>query len=576
MLDKSLLLFLKPFKKLGYIHTSRFLKNHHFLIYYICSPKYKEHTDQLEQNHFFVDVIIAAREINTKKIVKFHSISVSMTLLQYIAVGDVLDGNGVPLDRSYRQDIFTIQRPMTAFEYVSIETDNMLASFFKNKEAARGLGLEKELFAKYDINGYSLYVPVVEIIRYFYLGMTALSKQLMSPGGIGSTYTDFSYNAMTNTYQLDIVKKIPANNRYSILYFAHNEEYGKAFNSVYLNWYNTGLLQAPIPFQPLLNDLINFKADYVEMLPARLVLKITSSDHFKRTLDGMNLSIYHPDQRQAGANTRGGHSAKYHRRIVRTNNEVDTDAKTDRSVNPEYFYDERLDIIDPWAFSINEDERLAPAQDISMQQVRHIDEESEIGLSTNPGLTSGGTAAPLEFDRESIELTDAPPMELDQLIAELRQRGLEVIETDGVFEDRVFENGTTEGRAQAYSDPNLTVRRRYKLLHVYDEEKSFYLLDTQEQEYDHYSGEIEAVRPGLLVFPDPGCEDFEHQFAKLLIANLVMNSGTWFTRKTRQDHISPIDAIYDYKDRTISLRHIENPVRFADSIMRAIYKLSEN
>lgn len=66
--------------------------------------------------------------------------------------------------------------------------------------------------------------------------------------------------------------------------------------------------------------------------------------------------------------------------------------------------------------------------------------------------------------------------------------------------------------------------------------QSFYFLDVQEREYDHYGGETESVRPCLLVFPDPGCEDFESQFAKLLIANLVMNNGTWFMRKTRQSY----------------------------------------
>jgi uncharacterized linocin/CFP29 family protein len=52
-----------------------------------------------------------------------------------------------------------------------------------------------------------------------------------------------------------------------------------------------------------------------------------------------------------------------------------------------------------------------------------------------------------------------------------------------------------------------------------------------------------------------------------------MNGGTWFTRKTRADKISPIDAIYSYKDKTVSLRHIENPKRFADSILRAVERL---
>jgi hypothetical protein len=52
-----------------------------------------------------------------------------------------------------------------------------------------------------------------------------------------------------------------------------------------------------------------------------------------------------------------------------------------------------------------------------------------------------------------------------------------------------------------------------------------------------------------------------------------MNGGTWFTRKTRTDKISPIDAIYEYRDKTVSLRHIENRVKFADSVLRAVERL---
>ena len=83
-----------------------------------------------------------------------------------------------------------------------------------------------------------------------------------------------------------------------------------------------------------------------------------------------------------------------------------------------------------------------------------------------------------------------------------------------------------------------------------EEDKIFYLLDAQEREPDHFAGGDKTTRPGILVFPAPPVDNFEELFVKLLLAYIVINGSSWFTRKTRNDKMSPIDAIYRYKDKT--------------------------
>ena len=567
---------LESFKSLKQNFPNKFYRKKHiiFMIYYILSPISKDHDAQKQANHRYITVIISIKNKQTKQIIGFQTISVSMSLLPYLAIGDIINEDGNIEQRTYKEKVFTIHDQLNKYSFETVQSDPTLLSFFKNGNNIFNSGLQNELFLKFSqSNNSSLYIPVIEVIKYFYIGKSKLIDYVLSPARLSKTFSLFEFNEEEQKYYLNLNDCVNVRDKYNIFYFVHNKEYAIIFNKIVFNWMQTGILQAPIPFNPPHGDVLELKADYVTLGQSTMILKIINSNHMKVALDGINLSIYHPKENIRTANTDGKETVHWHRRQVHTNREIDTDAKTDTAINPEYIYDESLDEINEWEFSVNEERRQGEEYDSNLKTIIHPDEDSEIGLSTNEGLSRGGTAARMEIDRENLVITTADPIDLAGLIEELIKRGFKVSETDGIFEDRVYEDGTTKGRAQAYADPELSVRRRYKLLTVSNKEQLFYLLDAQEREPDHFGGGEQNIRPGLLVFPDTGSENFEDEYVKLLIANIVMNCGTWFTRKTRLDKISPIDAIYEYRNKTISLRHIQNPKNFADSVLRAVDKL---
>ncbi len=544
------------------------------MIYYILSPISKDHDAQKQANHRYCTLIVSIRHRRTKKLLGFKTISVSMSLLPYLSIGDIITPEGRITQRIYREKVFTIYDQLNRFTYTTVQSDPILLSFFKNGADAFDLGLKNELFMKIiNPNNSFIYIPVIEVIRYFYMGKSKLIDFVLSPTGLSNTYSLLEFNQEEQKYYLNLNDCVSVKDKYDVFYFAHNEEYAKFFNSIFFNWQRTGILTAPIPFNPSTDDLLEIKADYVTKGQSTMILKITNSNHMKVAINDINLSLYHPKKNIYKADMNEEDPVYGNYRKINLNHDVDINAKTDNTINPVYIYDDSLDEINEWEFYVNEELRPCEEYDENVKTILHPGEEVDIGLSPNKGLSRGGTAARMELDRENMAITTSEPIDLTAVIKELIIRDFKVSEIDGIFEDRVDENGTTEGRAQAYADPELSIRRRYKLLTVSNKYKLFYLLDAQEREQYHFGNRDQNIRPGLLVFPDPGSENFEDEYVKLLIANIIMNSGTWFTRKTRADKISPIDAIYKYRDKTISLKHIKNPKRFTDSILRAVDRL---
>jgi len=547
-----------------------------YSIYYIFSPVTGDHYNQNESKHRYLPILLSLKNSKTGVIEGFANIKVSLSMLPFLAVGDVINKEGALDSRRFSERVFTISDPMNQHIYQTTESDSMLARFFQFDQPL--LKLQKEQFLRLNtVDHKNIYIPVIEVVRYFYANTPSMSELTLSPRGIGNTYEFYEYNPIEDKHYLNLQEYIKYYDRHKLFYFIHKDQYATMFNSVFYNWNETGILQVPIPFDP--DDLtpLEFKADYKQLENTNnyLILKIKQSNHLQVELNNKNLSMYHARKNRAQdiSNDENG-DVEFHRRKAKVNRELDTDSKTDSMLNSEFIYDDGLDEVNMWEFSLNEEQREGEAFGANLKIVNHSEEGDEVGLSTNEGLSSKGTSARLEIDRENLEIVDGAVVNLDGLIEELTMRGFRVGEIDGIFENTINNKAITDYKAQAYADPLLTVRRSYKLLSVTAEDgELFYLLDAQEREPDHFMGGTQNTRPGILLFPAPDCENFEEQFVKPLLANIVINGGSWFTRKTRSDKLSPIDSIYEYNNQTLSLRHIENPERFADSILRAVDKL---
>ena len=498
-------------------------------------------------------------------------------MLPFLNICDSINSDASLDSRLYQEDVFTVLNPSDDYTFQTKESDPALASFFQL--ASPSFGLQKEQFLRLTtVDNKNIYIPSIEVVRYFYANTIYLASLVLSARGIGQAYSLYEHNQEEDKHYLNLEETVRYVDRYQLFYFIQKSEYSEMFNSIFFNWSQTGILQAPIPFNPDQMIPLEFNAECRQLGNTNnyLILKIKQSNHLQVELNDKNLSIYHPRKTtKENLSTGDKENIELHRRKVKINKNVDTDAKTDSMISPEYIYDDSLDEVNDWDFSINEEKRDGEDPDCSFKIINHLDEDNQVGLSTNEGLSRSGTAARLEIDRDDLEIIDGPIVNLDGLIEQLTMRGFRIQEQDGIFESTINNKSITDYRAQSYADPMLSVRRSYKLVTVVSEDDEvFYLLDAQEREPDHYLGGDKSTRPGILVMPAPETENFEEQFVKPLLANIVINGASWFTRKNRTDKLSPIDGIYGYKNKSSSLRHIQNPERFADSILRAVTKLN--
>lgn len=570
---------LKPFESLNNLEPDRYYRdNTIYSIYYIESPIVKEHEGQKQSNHRYLPIIVAHTDKITSKIVKFTKLKVSLSLLPFLSIGDVINTDGSISNDSLETTYFTGSYNDISWTFETLDTDKTLLKLFGNISDIRSLGLQKEMFLKIKSNdNENIYIPCIEVIRHFYANTSYLAELVLSPLGIGQTYSFYEYNPIEDKHYLNLMPLARYSNRHQLFYFIQNNAYATMFNSIFFNWEQTGIIQAPIPFIHEKGSPIRFNASFTKLNTSEdyLIYRIHNSSFMRSELRDKKLSIYHPRKninKNASANDK--EDSELHVRSAKINRQLDTDSKTDSMLNVEYLYDNSLDQEDEFDFKIQEEKREGEEFDCNLKIVTHSEEGDEVGLSTNEGLSRGGKAARLEIDRENLEIVDGDAVDLGGLIEELSMRGFRVTEIDGVFEDAIKDKAITEYKAQAYADPILSVRRSYKLLTVVSENgDKFYLLDAQEREPEHFLGGNKSTRPGILVFPAPETENFEEEFVRPLLANIIVNGASWFTRKNRNDRISPIDTIYGYKNKSSSLRHIRNPERFADSILRAVTKL---
>ena len=553
---------IRIFKKFVDKFDINYYNDHQYTIYAILTPRAIYHEKQNEINHMVVDILIMQKHTSMSYTPSFYTETVSLSALPLITIGDFIDNAGYLRTREinrpnaykiiYNQKIF-IENPRSVENIITIDQDPILTEIYSHYMSFGDNCLNFEYFLKYKDDGKTIYIPMIEVLSYFYIGTTSsTAKYIFSAIGLQSLYSSSVFDEESEKYYIDLSKEIAWKDRYHIAYFAINPEYSKMYSNVYINSLVSPGLITQIPSnQPIQMNvrILNYKDNY-------LVLKINDTDHIRNALQGKQFSFYHDKQKREMVGQSDFDEKDFYRRKSKIENELNTDEAVDRMLDSE-ISQLNPEIVE-WDVNVIEDVRTTNIKNTNYTK-KQLSEENPASLSTNLAINGEGSAA-LELTDDRLKIQDASPIYMDDLILEFENRGFNIVERDETFMD-------PQNRAQAFVDQSQTIRRAYKILKIWNDEISFFILDAQHKEYEDLFGNTTLQRPRLLIFPNYDEIDFENDISKILVQNIIENSSSWFSRRQKR---SSIDAIYSYKDRTACIKHSRFPDKFADNILREV------